>query len=107
VRLQLLFCVIVSKIEANAAEAADLFLLQNTNVNQVFETAMTMNSAAGTRVGLDNVQYFESSTKLDDIKKQLEMGSEREKMDGMKRLIAVSKYLIPLTCLQDSDLPFR
>jgi len=40
-------------------------------------------------IGLDNTQFFDANTKVEDIKKGLESDSDKDKMDAMKRSIAM------------------
>jgi len=42
------------------------------------------------KIGLDNASYFETTnTKISDIKVQLDSDSDKDKLEGMKRLIAM------------------
>jgi hypothetical protein len=42
------------------------------------------------KIGLDNASYFETNgAKLGEIKAQLDSQSDKDKLEGMKRLIAV------------------
>jgi hypothetical protein len=56
---------------------------------QRVRTNMNMN-----KIGLDNSQFFEANAKLEDVKKMLDSDSDKDKMDAMKRLIAVSSQNI-------------
>lgn len=54
-----------------------------------------MNMPSLNKIGLDNTSFFETNTaKLGEVKSQLDSQSEKDKLDGMKRLIAVSKKIL-------------
>eukprot|EP01119_Soliformovum_irregulare_P017735 TRINITY_DN5315_c0_g6_i1.p1 TRINITY_DN5315_c0_g6~~TRINITY_DN5315_c0_g6_i1.p1 ORF type:complete len:1052 (+),score=400.87 TRINITY_DN5315_c0_g6_i1:2138-5293(+) len=42
------------------------------------------------KIGLDNNSYFESNGKLEDLRKQLESDSDREKVEAMKKLMGMT-----------------
>jgi hypothetical protein len=41
------------------------------------------------KMGMDDGHYFEDNAKLEDFRAMLESNSDKEKMEAMKRLIAV------------------
>jgi hypothetical protein len=46
-------------------------------------------------MGLDNSHYFETNSKLEDIRGMLESNADKDKMEAMKRLIAVTEQEKP------------
>ena len=41
------------------------------------------------KMGLDNSHYFEDNSKFEDMRAMLDSNSDKDKMEAMKRLIAV------------------
>lgn len=52
------------------------------------------------KIGLDNASYFETNgAKLGEIKAQLDSQSDKDKLEGMKRLIAVIILTMPINTI--------
>jgi hypothetical protein len=69
--------------------------------DKVFQTVKNMKN------NIDNNAYFEDTAKLDDIKRALESDSDKDKLDSMKRLIAVRSFPFLLVFVSRSEQLIR
>jgi len=58
--------------------------------NKFVETVKKINMNVNTIIPESGAHFFESTAKLEDLKKQLDSDLDKDKMDAMKRLIAMT-----------------
>jgi hypothetical protein len=72
------FTLLYYQIRTTLSEAGDKLANAVRNVGQNIS-----------KLSSGDVHYFESSAKIDDVKKLLELEDEKQKLDGMKQAISV------------------